>query len=396
VTPSRPERARLAVAAAFALNGLAFGSWVSRVPAVRDGLELSPAQLGLLLLCPGVGHLVGLPAAGWLVARAGPARTVLAGATGVALALGGVVAGLVTGLPLLAAAGLVLYGLGVSGWDVAMNVEGADVERRLARPLMPRLHAGFSLGSVAGAGAGAAAAAAGLAVVAQLLVTAAVVPAAAAAATRGFLPATPPPDRARARRSGVGLRRAWREPRTLLVGVLVLAFAFAEGVANDWLALALVDGHGAGEALGAAGYGVFVAALTGGRLTGGALLERTGRVAALRALATTAAAGVLLVVLADPLPLVLLGALLWGAGVSLGFPVGMSAAADEPAAAPARVAVVSSIGYTAFFAGPPLVGMLADANGVLTALLVVPGALLVGALTAAATRPLSSVAVSGG
>lgn len=380
---ARPERARIAVAAAFALNGLAFGSWVSRVPAVRDGLDLTPSQLGLLLLCPGIGHLVGLPAAGWVVGRVGPARAVLAGGAGLALAFAGVAGGLLTGWPALAAVGLVVYGLGVSSWDVAMNVEGADVERRLARPLLPRFHAGFSLGAVAGAGIGAAAAAVGLAVVAQLLATAMVVFAAVAAAVRGFLPVTGQ----RERRAGVSLRRAWREPRTVLVGVMVLAFAFTEGVANDWLALALVDGHGTSEALGAVGNGAFLAALTAGRLTGGMLLERAGRVVVLRGLAVTAAAGVLLVVLSQPLPLVLLGALLWGAGASLGFPVGMRAAADEPAAAAVRVSVVSSIGYTAFFAGPPLVGLVTDRVGVLAALLVVLPVLLVGTLTAAAARP---------
>ncbi|HEX2375113.1 MAG TPA: MFS transporter [Actinomycetota bacterium] len=384
------DRARVAVAAAFAVNGLAFGSWVSRVPAVRDGLGLTPSQLGLLLLCPGIGSLVGLPAAGRLVARIGPARAVSAGATGVALALVGAAAGLRAGWPLLAAAGLVVYGLGVSNWDVAMNVEGADVERRLARPLLPRLHAGFSLGSVAGAGAGALAAAAGVPVVAQLLATALVVLAAAGAAVRGFLPMPPERDR----QPGIGLGRAWRERRTVLVGVMVLAFAFTEGVANDWLALALVDGHGASEAVGAVAFGVFVAALTAGRLVGGALLERAGRVVVLRGLAATAAAGVLLVVLAGPLPLALAGALAWGAGTSLGFPVGMSAAADEPAAAAARVSVVSSIGYTAFLAGPPLVGLLAGTWGVLTALLAVLVALLVGAVAAAATRPAGQL--SGG
>jgi MFS family permease len=381
-------RARVAVGVAFAVNGAAFGSWVSRVPAVRDGLGLTPAELGLLLLCPGLGSLVGLPLAGWVVTRVGPARALVAGSAGVALAQAGVAGGLLAGWPVLAAAALVVYGLGVGSWDVAMNVEGADVERRLERPLMPRFHAGFSLGSVAGAGLGAVAAAAGLAVVGQLLATALAVPLAAAAATRGFLPV----DHRRERGAGVGLGRAWREPRTVLVGVLVLAFAFTEGVANDWLALALVDGHGTGEAVGAAGFGVFVAALTAGRLGGGALLERLGRVVALRLLAATAAAGVLLVVLAGPLPLVLLGACLWGAGASLGFPVGMSAAADQAAAAAARVSVVSSIGYAAFLAGPPLLGVLADAFGILSALLAVLVALAVGALAAGATRPL----VSGG
>ncbi len=114
------------------------------------------------------------------------------------------------------------------------------------------------------------------------------------------------------------------------------------------------------------------------------------RTAVLRATALLSAAGLLLVVLSSALPVVLLGALLWGAGAALGFPVGMSAAADDELGAAVRVSVVSSIGYTAFLAGPPLVGLLAEPErlGVLRALLVVFVALLVGAGVARSAAPL--------
>jgi cyanate permease len=112
----------------------------------------------------------------------------------------------------------------------------------------------------------------------------------------------------------------------------------------------------------------------------------------LRATALTSVAGLLLVVLSSAVPLVVVGALLWGAGAALGFPVGMSAAADDPHGAAVRVSVVSSIGYTAFLAGPPLVGLLAEPErlGVLQALLVVLPALLVGALVAPRAAPVRS------
>lgn len=109
----------------------------------------------------------------------------------------------------------------------------------------------------------------------------------------------------------------------------------------------------------------------------------------LRATAALAVAGLLLVVLAPGVPLALLGALLWGAGAALGFPVGMSAAADDPHSPAVRVSVVSSIGYTAFLAGPPLIGVLGEPErlGILRALLVVLGALLVGAAVAHRAAP---------
>ena len=383
------ERARVAVAVAFVVNGFAFASWISRVPAARDALDLSAAGLGLLLLCVAVGSTVALPLTGPVVHRIGPARGVLGGTVLAATGLLLLALGLGSGQVVPAGAGLVLVGMGVGGWDVAMNIEGAAVEQRLGRSLMPRLHAGFSLGTVAGALLGAGAAALAFPLGAQLVLTAVLALTVLAVATRSFLPAEPGAEEERPAGSGVG--RAWREPRTLLVGVSTLAFAFTEGTANDWLAVALVDGHGIGEAAAAVGFAVFVAAMTAVRLVGGALLARYGRVTVLRVGGGTAVLGLLLFVTAPALPVVLAGAVLWGAGAALGFPIGMSAAADDPARAAARVSVVSSISYTAFLAGPPLIGFVAEVTGVLQALLVVLVVLALGSLAAGATRPLRTV-----
>jgi MFS family permease len=189
--------------------------------------------------------------------------------------------------------------------------------------------------------------------------------------------------------SKVSVRQAWREPRTVLIGLIMLGFGFTEGVANDWLAISLVDEYGATETIGAIGYGTFVTAMTVARFFGGEAIERWGRVRVLRATALSAAAGLLMVVAEVGVPLVLVGALLWGAGASLGFPIGMSAAADDPARAAIRVSVAGSIGYGAFLAGPPLIGVLAHHQGVLTAMLCVFGALVIGMGASGAARPLN-------
>ena len=392
---TRDERARVAVALVFGLNGLVFASWVSRLPAVREALGLSTGSLGLLLLCLSAGSVLGLPSSGPLVSRLGPARTVLSGALVVAVGLLLAAGGIGTTRVPPVGVGLLLTGLGIAVWDVAMNVEGADVERRLGRALMPRFHAGFSLGTVAGAVLGAGAAAASVTVPVQLVLTALLASAAVLVCLRAFLPVVVHAEAP----APLPLSRAWREPRTLLIGLLVLCFAFVEGTANDWLAIALVDGHGSSDAVGALGFAVFVTAMTAARTVGGTLLERHGRTPVLRATAGLAVGGLLLVVLSPSVPLVLVGALLWGAGAALGFPVGMSAAADDPRGAAVRVSVVSSIGYTAFLAGPPLVGLLAEPErlGVLRALLTVLVALAVGAVAArAAAPPATSVPVAAG
>jgi MFS family permease len=384
------ETAKVAVGVTFATNGLAFAGWLARAPAVRDDLHLSAAGFGLLLLCLSAAAVASIPLAGPLVQRFGPARAVLLGSSSMVLGLTALAVATAVGSVPLAAAGLVLAGAGNSAWDVAMNVEGADVERRLGRTVMPRFHAGFSLGTVLGAGLSAAAAAAGVPVVAQLLATAALTAVVMVRTVRRFLPWERPPAGAR---SATSVGQAWREPRTIGIGLVMLGFGFTEGTANDWLAIGLVDGYGTGEALGAIGFGTFVTAMTLARLFGGAAIERWGRVTVLRVTAASAALGLVLVVAQVAVPVALVGGLLWGVGASLGFPIGMSAAADDPVRAAIRVSVAGSIGYGAFLAGPPLIGVLAQHLGVLNAMLCVFGALLIGLVGSGAARPLRTAEI---
>ena len=170
--------------------------------------------------------------------------------------------------------------------------------------------------------------------------------------------------------------------------MFVFAFAFAEGTGNDWIAVSLIDGYQASAAAGTVGFAVFLTAMTAGRWFGPNLLDRYGRVTVVRTLAVVATGGLLVFIFSPSTPLAFVGIALWGAGTSLGFPVGMSAAADDPAAAAGRVSVVASLGYCAFLAGPPLIGFLGEHASVLKALTVVAGLLAVAALVAAALRPL--------
>jgi MFS family permease len=380
-------RARNAVAAVFALNGFAIASWTSRIPEARDALGITPGRLGTLLLALSIGAMLALPLAGTLVHRFGASRVVTGAAAldAVGVAISGAGAGAV-GEYWLTAVGLFALGLGSGVWDVAMNVEGAAVEHALARTIMPRFHAGFSLGTVLGAGVGAAASAWGLPVFAHLLGAAVVVAVLPGCAAPAFLPAHSPDEEERAT-SGTRPWRAWAEPRTLVIGLMVLALALTEGTANDWLAVALVDGYAVPHWVGALGFTAFLTAMTTGRMAGTLLLDRFGRLPVLWTTMGVAGAGVLIVVFGGWLPLVLVGTALWGLGASLGFPVGMSAAADEPEHAATRVSVVSTIGYTAFLAGPPLLGYLGDHIGTLHALLFVAVLLVPSALAVRAAAP---------
>jgi len=290
----------------------------------------------------------------------------------------------------LTVAGLFVYGLGIGVWDVAMNVEGAEVERGLRRTIMPRFHAGFSGGTVVGALLGVLLIELGVPALVHLVGIVLVAIVLVWRTSPSFLPVVE-----RHEESVGSAARAWLEPRTLMIGVMVLALAMTEGTANDWLAVALVDGHDVSHAVGVAGFAVFVLAMTAGRFAGTGLIDRFGRVAVLWGTMALAGAGVLLIVLTEQPVLVVAGIVLWGIGASLGFPVGMSAAADDPARAAARVSVVSTIGYAAFLAGPPLLGQLGDRVGTLDCLLAVAALMVPAALTVVAVRPARVAPVLG-
>ncbi len=427
-TPARSlTTAMWAVFAVFFLNGFNFASWASRLPAVRSGLDFSKADMGLLLLFIAVGSILALPLSGLVVQRLGAPRAVVGFAAVNTAGLIAAVVGVSQGAPMIVRAGLFLAGIGTGVWDAAMNLEGAAVEQHLGKAIMPRFHAGFSFGTVAGAGVGGLAAVLDAPLAVHLAIALAISLVAVVWCVRFFLPTTakagviadpppadaegaasvgrdfaqPPPAPSEPVRSRVtgsqpeavpGRTRtainAWTEPRTLLIGVVVLAAALTEGAANDWVGLAIVDGFKVGDSVGAFGLAIFLAAMTSMRLLGTGLLDRFGRVFVLRLSAGLAGIGIVLFTLVPYLPVALVGVAIWGTGAALGFPVGMSAASDDPVRAASRVSVVATIGYSAFFMGPPLIGLLAEQVGYQHALLVIAVPIALGLLVAGAARPL--------
>lgn len=382
------ERAKVATALIFVFAGGAFATWASRIPDVRAALDLTPGQLGILLLFGSSGSLVGLPLAGWVASRIGTRNTVLVGA---ALALVGLVGAGVGAGALhsfwVTAVFLFMALAGIGQWDVAMNLEGAAVEHQLGRNVMPRFHAAFSGGTVGSALVGAGAVALGVPFVAHFAVLAVLLGAGVVVASRAFLPAAldaaddSPHDEGE-KVSAVG---AWREPRTLLIGLVMLVAAFTEGTANDWLAVAFHEGHQLPTWAGVLAFATFLTCMTVGRIVGTSLLDEHGRVPVLRVCFTLAIIGSAMVIFGNAW-LAFVGAAIWGVGASLGFPVGMSAAADDQARAAARMSVIATIGYAAFLAGPPLLGFLGDHWGVLKSLTVVGAGAILALLIVPVTR----------
>jgi len=404
-----PRRAALATALVFAVNGLLLATWVARIPATRDRLGASAAELGLVLLAPGVGALLSMPFSGRWCRRFG-SRPVVAATTVAA----SVVLVLLAVVPTLVGLGLTLFvwGMFYGSWDVAMNVHGSAVEQRAAREWMPRYHACWSVGGIVGATLGALAAALDIPLILHFAAIAVTCVTLVGFALRGFIedregrevwegredegaphrPA-PVPGPLVGERSPAGMemppvvhspqapsaqahsRQGHGRPRVLtgrllVVGVVTLCATTLEGAAADWLALFLTDERGTTASLAAFGYAVFAVAMAAGRFSGTVVAERLGRDGAVRAGGLVSFAGVLLTVVGPGLVTSYLGAALWALGVCLVFPAAVSAGGEAPYRPADAIAAVTTIGYGGFLLGPPLIGLLADQVGLARALLV--------------------------
>ncbi|MCC2028479.1 MFS transporter [Microbacterium sp. YMB-B2] len=401
LTGAQYVRWRNAIFAIFLASGMSIATWASRVPDIKLALDIHNAQIGLLLLGMGVASIIGISTGPAVMARTGARRGMLTTMIMVAigLALIGLGTTVLASFPIVIA-GLVLFGLGNGALDVMMNVEATAIEQEAGKTILPLFHAFFSFGTVIGAGIGwlatnfhasvvMHATAVGAAIVIAAFVCFANVP-----SRDAVLDPQEPGEKPHWRERMHVALSAWREPRTYALGVVMLGMSFAEGGANDWLALGTAEDHGGGTAMGAAALTVFSVCMTAVRIFGGPLVDRFGRVLVLRVLSVAAAGGILLFILAPSLPLVFVGAALWGIGASLGFPLGMSAAADDPAKAAARVSAAATIGYIAFLGGPPVLGVISEHIGLLNTLFILVALVVLSGLFSGAAKPLKETAAA--
>lgn len=382
--PHSLARWRMGLMTAFFGTGIGVATWVTRTPAIRDALSASTAEMGLVIAGLSIGSILGISVGGPLVARYGARLVVVGGMASIALGMAVMAGGVVLGQSLVVSAGLALFGYGMGSGEIGNNVSGVELEIAVGRSVVPGLHGCYSVGTVVGAGVGILANQVALPVPTHLLVVAASVAAGTAWLSRqvpaltGQVPRTPSaaPDPANTAvpettDSPSGQRFAWFDRRLVGLGIIILGMALAEGSASDWLPLIVVDGFSSTAVLGSVVYASFGAAMAIGRLGGGRVIDRVGRAPVMRASALVAAAGIGIVVVAPNLALGAVGVLLWGIGASLGFPVALSAAGDDPLHAARRASFVATAGYAAFLVGPPALGLLGEHVGLRNAILLV-------------------------
>lgn len=359
-----------AVASVFFFNGALFGLWASRIPAFADRFALSPANLGLLLLCLAAGAIVGFPLAG---------RTAdLRGARNATMLYGALYIVAFLCLPLapnvwVLAPILALFGMAHGGQDVAMNAWAAEVERHMARPVMSSFHAAFSLGAGIGAGSGFIAINWGASVALHfwlggLGITGFV-------ALFAFIPWSSVTGTAEH-----GPLFALPKGPLLMVGIVGLSSAIGEGAMVDWSALILTAAKGVDQAQAALGYTVFSTLMVATRLAGPILVAQLGPVHTTRVSAASAMIGGLLVLVAPSLPVALFGFAAFGIGYAMIIPLAFSRAANDPDVPAGRaIASVATLTYGGILIGPPLIGFVAEVtslNGSLWLLIALAGVTL--------------------
>lgn len=369
---------RAALFGLFVVIGVATSTWVTRTPALRDALQASTEQMGMILFGFSLGSMAGILSSNWLVDRLHARRAIVAGMaanlTGLAmLAVGGGMASVT-----VVVLGFMLFGVGMGWADIAVNVEGGAIEKLQQRPLMTTLHGCFSLGAMLGAMLGTLMAWLQVPVMHHLLgvvvvggvLTAPLVRrvenlSAVKAAVGGDGDAG---DAGHAGHGGFVLN-AFKDPRVLLIGLFALGLALTEGAAHDWLPLLMVDGYQFSNAQGTLIYMLFTLGVTVARLGGQWLLQRFTRLALMRASAVLAGSGLLVVVFAQSPVLGAIAVVLWGLGAALGFPLALSAAAEGQGNSAQRVGAVASLGYVAILVGPPALGFVGEVWGLRLAML---------------------------
>jgi len=355
--------ARWAVLAIFFMNGAVFANWVARIPEVRDTLGFSEGVLGAALLFISIGVILGLTLTGGLIGRYGSHRVTTV--TSILLSLSLIPLGLAVNFWTLSA-GLFIFGIFMSTMDVSMNAQAIEIERRYAKPLMGSFHAAYSIGGFSGAILGAGFVSADFDVRPHFLIISAVSIVLLLLFTRFLVTIE---DEVQEEGGAV----IQLPPRALwALGFVAFSGAIGEGAMADWSGIYLKDIVGTTESNAALGFAIFSLLMTVGRLLGDNLVARTSRATIVRSGGALAGTGMLLAIFFPQFIPALIGFALVGIGLATIIPLAFSAAGNRVDVAPGvGIAGVATIGYAGFLAGPPVIGLLAEATSLRLALLVV-------------------------
>ncbi len=368
--PNNPTAARHAIMAIFLIHGALLGAWVTQIPLAKIRLETGLGLFGVALLSFAAGAVIAMPLAGAFINKHGSARVTWFMGLGFCLFLFG--PSFAPTFPLFVLGGICL-GACVGSMDVAMNAHGLAVEKALKRPVMSGFHGGFSVGAAIGT-IGGAWLQGQVGPFYQLLIISAVSAIGILFCTRSFLPAS-------ADKGLSGSHFAWPTKATIGLGLLCFLALMIEGSVADWAAIMLQGRFALDASVAAMAFGFYQTGMAVSRFTGDTLRQRFGAVPMVFWSALLTAAGTAAALVLPSLPLALVAFAIGGIGIGNVAPVLFAGGGRLEPDAPGRgIAAVTSLGYSGFLAGPPLIGIAAEFSSLQWALgLTVVAALIIAA-----------------
>ena len=368
MTTEIAARARWAVITIFMAHGMLVGAWVPHIVLAKERLDVGLATFGLALLAFAAGAVVAMPLAGPLISKFGSARiTLVTGILFCAAFLGPLSA---PSLPTFVLAGLAM-GATIGSMDVAMNAHGIAVEKHLKLPTMSIFHGGFSLGGALGAFAGAGLLQA-FGPLIQALASSLTSLVLMLAASRYLLPDD-------VDKGDSGSHFAWPNSATIGLGLLCFLALMVEGSILDWAAIMLREKFFIEASFAALAFGFYQGGMTVARFSGDFLRLKFGAIRLVLASSLLAAAGTAAALLAPSPWLAILAFIFAGLGIGNIAPVLFAGGGRlEPDSPGHGIAAVTTLGYSGFLAGPPLIGFAAGLTSLPLALgLTVVAALII-------------------
>jgi len=375
-----------AAAGLFFARALLFSTWLSRAPEVQEALALNTVQMGLFVMLFPLGGLAGILFANVLTVRFGSTASGIGiftlGAAGLAT-LGFSLDG---GNLLVSAIVLFSMGLPMAIADFLGNFEGTAVDRVSKKSLFPAIHSAFGMGMLLGAAGASLAIDAGWSLTANYLLVAAIVAALAVAASLQFPNRDKPVSRPKGEERKMSLA-VWKEKRTILVSLIGFSFIMAEISAGTWVPIALTVSGFSGSAAAFA-FGVFWIVITIGRVFGGFVVEAIGRFPTVLISTLVTSAGILVFMLGEVIALPFLGLVLWGLGMSMGFPMAVAAMSDDPRKAPFRINMIITVVYISSISVGPALGSLGEVAGIYAAFSIPLALMILSAILSPVTKLL--------
>ena len=377
-----------ASAGLFFARAFLFSTWVSRGPEVQELLSLSTAEMGVFTMLYAVGGLAGIFFASMLVKKYGSRMIAVLGFAIAVAAMMGIGFSIELGFLLVSSLLLMSIGMPMAIEDFVGNYEGNAADRKSKHSIFPAIHGAYGLGMLGGAAFSSWAIGAGVALPLHYFVAAILV--GVVSVTAGLVL----PDRRGEIDSGASAKKGqaklvWSEKRSLLIAVVGFSFIMAEMSAGTWVPIALTQaGYSGSDA--ALLFGVFWIVITVGRLLGGFVVDAIGRSNTILISALIGSSGVAVFIAQDLINQPLLGLVLWGLGISMGFPMSIAAMGDDERMAPARINMIITVVYISSITVGPALGSVGQVYGLFVAFVIPLLFLLIAAILSPITKPEAS------